>query len=335
VGVWVYTPEKVGRDAGELANGEPIGIAVTNDADALIDLHPDCIVYAASGPQRDTGAVPDYLRFLQAGINVVSTSSTRLVYPPAFDAKWREQLADAAKAGGASLYVSGIEPGFVLDQLPLVLATQSSSIRKIHGYEIGLYDDYPVASVMMDGMGFGRPLDFEPWIAMPGAVIHEWAGGIRLIAEGLGVELQELRQSVDRAPTHRTLEVACGTLEAGTCGAVRTRAIGVVDAREAIVIEHVTRMARDVAPDWPTGEYGVTYRLAIEGEPNIQCEMGCSLADAARSGIRGMVAGAGAMVATAMRVVNAIPYVVAANPGLLSSLDLPLTLPRHAFDVSA
>src|SRR5262249_46625942 len=127
VGVWVYTPEKVGRDAGELANGEPIGIAVTNDADALIDLHPDCIVYAASGPQRDTGAVPDYLRFLQAGINVVSTSSTRLVYPPAFDAKWREQLADAAKAGGASLYVSGIEPGFVLDQLPLVLATQSSS----------------------------------------------------------------------------------------------------------------------------------------------------------------------------------------------------------------
>ena len=334
VGVWVYTPEKVGRDAGELANGEPIGLAVTDDADALLDLHPDCIVYAASGPERDAASVPDYVRFLEAGINVVSTSSTRLIYPPGFDPTWREQLAAAAKAGGASLYVSGIEPGFVLDQLPLVLATQSSSIRSIHGYEIGLYDDYPVAFVMMDGMGFGRPLDFEPLIATPGAVTHEWAGGIRLMADALGVELQELRESVDRLPTHRTLEVACGTLEAGTCGAVRTRAIGVVDGREAIIIEHVTRMAHDVAPDWPTGEYGVTYRVEIEGEPNIRCEMGCSLADAAKAGIRGMVAGAGAMVATAMRVVNAIPYVVAADPGLLSSLDLPLTLPRHAFDVS-
>ena len=59
VGVWVYTPEKVGRDAGELANGEPIGLAVTDDADALLDLHPDCIVYAASGPERDAASVPD------------------------------------------------------------------------------------------------------------------------------------------------------------------------------------------------------------------------------------------------------------------------------------
>ena len=270
VGVWVHTPEKVGKDAGFLANGEPIGLAVTGDADALIDLHPDCIVYAASGPQGDAAAVPDYVRFLEAGINVVSTTSTRAIYPPVYDATWRDPLAEAAKAGGASIYVSGIEPGFALDQLPVVLATQSSSIRRIHSCELGLYDDYPVASVMMDGMGFGRPMDFVPYIAIPGLVL--WEAQIRLMADALGVELESVRQTCERAATDRTLEVACGTLEAGTCGAVRIQCIGVVDGRDAIVVEHVTRMA---ATSHPTGRSAsaLTYRIEIEGEPNIPCEM--------------------------------------------------------------
>ncbi|HXU98454.1 MAG TPA: hypothetical protein VFP03_10170, partial [Jiangellaceae bacterium] len=103
VGVWVHSQDKVGRDAGELAGGEPIGVAATNDADALIDLAPDCVVYAASGPERDAGAVPDYLRLLEAGINVVSTTSTSLVYPPAFySPEWRDQLEAAAKSGNVS-----------------------------------------------------------------------------------------------------------------------------------------------------------------------------------------------------------------------------------------
>jgi hypothetical protein len=331
VGVWVHSPEKAGRDAGELAHGGPIGLAATNDAGALLDLHPDCIVYAASAPERDAAAVPDYLRFLEAGVNVVSTTSTRAINPKGLGPEAYEAMTEAARKGGASFYASGIEPGFAVDQLPLVLATQSSSIRKIHGYEIGLYDDYDNTVVMMDGMGFGRPMDYEPWIGIPGAVVGEWAGQIQLIAEALGVELQELRQSFDRRPTPRKLEVACGTLDAGTCGAVRMRVSGIVDGREAIVIEHVTRMARDLAPDWPRSEHDVAYRVEIEGVPNISCDLALRLDDPAKAGIDGMAAGAGAMVATAMRVVNAVPYVVAAPPGLLTYLDLPLTLPRNAF----
>src|SRR5258705_6445815 len=84
VGVWVHSPEKEGRDVGELAGGAAIGLAATNDADALIALAPDCAVYAASGPERDAGAVPDYVRLLEAGINVVSTTSTTLLYPPSY-----------------------------------------------------------------------------------------------------------------------------------------------------------------------------------------------------------------------------------------------------------
>ena len=115
LGYGCIRPDKVGKDAGELAGGEPLGLAATNDADALIALAPDCVVYAASGPERDGAAVPDYLRLLQAGINVVSTSSTSLVYPPSYFAPdWRDQLEAAAKSGGASFYASGIFPGLRL-----------------------------------------------------------------------------------------------------------------------------------------------------------------------------------------------------------------------------
>src|ERR1700746_128873 len=228
VGVWVHSPEKVGQDSGELAGGDPVGVTATNDADALIALAPDCVVYSASGPERDAAAVRDYVRLLAAGINVVSTSSTSLVYPPAYFAPdWYNQLDAAAKAGGASFYASGIFPGFASDQLALLLTTQSKNIRSITASEVALNDHYPVADVMMDGMGFGRPLDFEPFIALPGIIGVQWGAPIRLIAAGLGVEVEEIRGVLDRVATERDIEVAFGTIPAGSCGAVRTRSAGV------------------------------------------------------------------------------------------------------------
>lgn len=324
VGVWVHSPEKVGRDAGELAGGAPIGIAATDDADALIALRPDCVVYAASGPERDVGAVPDYVRLLEAGIHVVTSTSTGLVFPPVYAEPLRVRLEEAAAAGGASLYASGIFPGFASDQLALVLATQSSRIDRILMWEVSLNDHYPVASVMMDGLGFGRPLDFAPLISLPGVIPAVWQAPIRLIARGLSAELDEVRGRLERCPTRRDIEVAFGTIEAGTCGAVRTTAIGIVDGREAILVEHVIRMARDVAPEWPASDHDATYGVSIEGEPDIDVTMKLGEAE-------GHGAGRSAMMATAMRLVNAVPWVVAAEPGLLSSLDLPLTLPTHAF----
>ena len=175
VGVWVHSPDKVGKDAGELAGGEPMGVAATHDADALIALEPDCVVYAASGPDRDGAAVPDYVRLLAARINVVSTSSTSLVYPPSYFApNWRDELDAAAKSGQVSFYVSGIFPGFASDQLALLMTTQCKSIRRITASEVALNDHYPVADVMMDGMGFGRPLDFEPMLKTPGFIELAW-----------------------------------------------------------------------------------------------------------------------------------------------------------------
>ena len=323
VGVWVHTPDKEGKDAGELAGMEPIGLRATNDVDAILAARPDCVIYAASGPQLDAAAVPDYVRLLDAGVNVVTVTSWSLVYPPAFEAGWRAQLAEAAERGGASLYASGIEPGFAADQLPLVLSTMSNTIRSVRSTEIMLYDLYPVEFVLRDSMGFGLPLDATPLLALPGAQAATWGPSIRLVAAGLGEDVEDVREYFDRVPTDRTLEVACGTIEAGTCGAVRTRTVGVVGGRECIVIEHVNRMAPDLAPEWPTGARGGdgTYTVHIEGDPDI--EMTMTVGDPG-------TATTGAMVATAMRIVNAVPAVVAAPPGLMSSLELPLTTPRHS-----
>ncbi len=323
VGVWVHSPEKDGHDAGELAGIGPIGLAATTDVAAVLAQKPDCVVYAASGPELDAAAVPDYLRLLEAGVNVVTVTSWSLVYPPAFQPAWLAHLQGAAERGGASLYASGIEPGFAADQLPLLLTTMSNTITSIRSSELFLYDRYPVEFILRDVMGFGRPLEDTPMLALDGAQTATWGPSIRLVASGLGLELDGIREYFDRVPTDRTLEVACGTIEAGTCGAVRTQTVGVVDGRERIVIEHVNRMAADLAPEWPAGERDGTYRVIIEGDPDIECTMTVGEPAAAT---------AGAMVATAMRIVNAVPYVVAASPGLVSSLDLPLTLPRHPLD---
>ena len=282
---------------------------------------PDCVVYAASGPERDAGAVPDYLRLLEAGINVVSTSSTSLVYPPAYYSPgWRDQTRGRGEGRKRVVLCVRHLPWF-RHRINWRCCWPRSPRRsqRIKVTEVALNDHYPVADVMMDGMGFGRPLDFEPMLKTPG-LHRNGLEGTDLPDRG-GPRRRGRRGARDRltgASTDRDIEVAFGTITAGTCGAVSTRAAGVVNGREAIVIEHIIRMARDVAPDWLASEFDATYRVDIEGDPDIHCAMKLGAAE-------GHGAGHAAMAATAMRVVNAIPYVVDAPAGLLSSLDMPNT----------
>jgi 2,4-diaminopentanoate dehydrogenase len=259
---------------------------------------------------------------LERGINVVTVSSPGLVFPPAFAASPREQLADAAERGRASLYASGIEPGFAGDQLALTLLTQCDTVRSVRTQELFRYDTYPVTFMMFDVFGFGRPLEYTPLMSSEGAQVGTWGPPVQMVAHALGVELDTIRETYDRRVTERTLEVAAGVIEAGTVGAIRMETIGVVSGRNAIVIEHVNRMADDVAPEWPQGARDGTYRIVVDGTPSLQCEMTVGSE---------LTASADGMIATAMRCVNAIPFVVDAPPGLVSSLDLPLTLPRFAF----
>jgi 2,4-diaminopentanoate dehydrogenase len=322
-GLWVHSPDKVGRDAGEICGGAPVGVTATGDLADIIADRPDCVVYAASGPELDAAALVDYERLLSAGINVVTVTSPGLVYPPAYEGDGRRRLEAAAEQGGATLYASGMEPGFAADQLVLTLLTMSDTVRTVRAQEIFLYDVYPVAFMMREVFGFGQPLEHQPIMAMPGVQSMTWAPPIRMIASAMGVQLDEIRETYDRVLTDRRLDVASGVIEAGTVGAVRFETIGVVDGRDAIVIEHVNRMAADLAPDWPTADRDGTYRIVVDGSPSLECELTLGRGDQNASDE--------GMVGTALRIVNAVPQVCAAPPGLVSSLDLGLTVPEHAF----
>lgn len=326
VGVWVHDPDKVGRDAGELAGIDAIGVDATDDRDALLALRPDCICYAASGESRPRQCIDDLCEMLAAGIHVVTTSVPGLVHPPAFDAEAVARLEKACREGGASLYASGIEPGFAGDALVLALSTMSHRIDSVRTQEIFSYADYPVAFTMFEVFGFGKDPDHRCIMEMPGIQQASWGPPVRMVADHLGARLDGIRETYEKRTSDRRIEVASGVIEPGTVAAVRFETIGVVAGRDAIVIEHVNRVAPDVAPDWPSAERDGTYRILVEGDPSFACEL--TLGTPSSFTQQGMIA-------TTMRIVNAIPYVCAAPPGLLSSMDLPPLLPRHAFDTPA
>ncbi|WP_081287641.1 NAD(P)H-dependent amine dehydrogenase family protein [Mycobacterium asiaticum] len=326
VGVWVHTAEKTGRDVGEIVALGQIGITTTNSLDDIIALRPDCVVYGAASAEMDAAAVRDYVRLLGAGLNVVTTNTPGMMFPNRWIPELAGQVREAALSGGVTIYTSGIEPGFAGDQFAVLLTTLSDTIRSIRAQEIFDYSAYPNKDLMVTAMGFGKPIEFTPLLELEGAQQFAWGPPIGLVAKALGVELDKVTESYERVITPRDLHVACGIIPAGTVGAVRAETTGVVNGQPVITIEHINRMAPDLAPQWATAPNG-TYRLIIEGQPHMQCELRLGTEDTPES------ANDNAMQATAMRVVNAIPYVVDAAPGIATSLDLPITAPLNAIDV--
>ena len=139
---------------------------------------------------------------------------------------------------------------------------------------------------------------------------------------GLGLELDEITQRFECLPAPHDIATPMGTIREGTRAALHFEVMGVVQGEERIVVEHVTRMHDDLAPDWPQSDGG--YEIVIEGVPRLVCrlEMEDEHGDHAVGGV----------VLTATRIVNAIPAVVEAPAGALSALDLPLITGRGLLD---
>lgn len=314
-GLFVSDPAKVGRDAGDLAGlGRSLGVAASGDAAALLALRPDCIVHSAMADDRLAAALADLERFLRAGIDVVSSSPVLLQYPAPDDPLARP-LREAAVAGGASLWVNGVDPGFANDVLPLTLTGISERIDEVRCVEILDYATYHQATVLFDIMGFGGPMDAVPMLLQPGVLTMAWGGVVRQLAAGLGVELDSIEEWYEREPAPEDFEVAAGPVPAGTAAALHFEVRGLRRGRPVIVLEHVTRLRGDLAPGWPQPAGQGCYRVVVEGEPRYTLDLQLLGSDGDHN-----TAG---LKATAMRLVNAVSAVVAAPPGLLTALDLP------------
>ncbi|HEY9263589.1 MAG TPA: diacylglycerol kinase [Mycobacterium sp.] len=327
-GVWVSSQAKVGKDAGELARLDvTTGVTAVDDMDALIATAPECVVYCAMGDIRMREAMADVRRLLEAGINVVGSSPGVLEYPwGVIPDKSIQRMEAAAQLGGASVFVTGVDPGFVTDLLPLALASTCQSIEQIRTMEIADYATYDGATVMFDVMGFGNEIGDLPFLYQPGVLSAAWGVAIRQLAAGMGVELDDIKDSVEQEPAPEDIDVAVGTIKKGTVAAVRFEIEGIVDGRPAIVVEHITRLRGDLRPDWAQpAQEGGSYRVEITGEPSYVMD----ICPTSRNGDHNYAA----ILAAAGRIVNAIPDVVAAAPGIRTTLDLPLVTGKGVYRV--
>lgn len=316
VGLWVHSPDKVGRDVGELIGIEPLGITATNDVDELLALGADCVSYTATADLRPHDAIDDMARILASGANVVSSSVVPLLYPPHVDPMMRAPLEDACTTGGTSCFTSGIDPGWANDLLPLVLTGNCEYIESVRMMEIVNYNTYAQPEVLFGTMGFGQPLDATPLLLVPGVLSFAWGGVVKGIAAALGAEVDELVEVHERLPAPADIDLGFGLVEAGTTAALRFEVQGVINGTTRVVLEHVTRLDDDLAPDWPQPAGHSGYRVIVTGNPNYTVDLQMMGDDGDHN-----TAG---LVGTAARIVNAIPAVCAARPGLLSVTDLPL-----------
>ena len=148
-------------------------------------------------------AMKDVRRILAAGINVVG-SATALQYPwHVVPDQYIAPLEDAAQRAGSSLFITGVDPGFVNDLIPFAFASTCQTVEQVRRMEIADY-----ATVMFDVMGFGKPIDETPLQLQPGLLATAWGSSIRQLAAGLGIDVDEITEAYEREPAPEAFDVA-------------------------------------------------------------------------------------------------------------------------------
>jgi len=326
VGLVVSNPSKVGLDAGALAGLDAVtGVVAGDSLAAALELGPDCVSYCALAETRFFEALEDIKTCLAAGANVVATSPVPLMYPwGLLPDSMIEPYQELCRERGVSLFVTGVDPGWANDILPLAIASTCQSIEQIRCSEIADYASYDGVPVIYEVMGFGRELGDMPMLFQPGMLASAWGISLRQLAAAFGFELDEIRESVEQEPAPRAFDVAAGHIPEGTVAALRFQIIGVAAGQEVLVIDHTTRLDPTLRPDWPQPAHGGgCYRVEITGEPSY-------LVDVTQDSAHGdhndasIASGVG-------RMINAIPSVVAGESRILTLLDLPLNTAKGVF----
>jgi hypothetical protein len=313
-GCYAWSADKVGVDVGELCGLAPLGVTATDDVDALLALKPDVVVYNPMWPSTD-----EIVRILEAGVNVVSTAAFINGKGNPAD---RERMLAACDKGGASMFGTGISPGFV-ELMGIATANICDRIDKItidEASDTTLYDS-PATELPC---GFGRPIDDPelPGMAAQGTAVFGEA--VAMVADALGVDLDDIVCQAEYASATEDVVMESWTIPAGHVAGVHASWQGRVGDRTVVELNVRWRKGSALVPDWPIKEGHV---IRIDGRPTVTATLeylpppdfeATTFADF-------MVLG---MIMTAMPAINAIPYVVAAPPGIVTYTDLPLPLPR-------
>lgn len=315
--------DKAGRDAATFAKLDaPTGVEATTDVDAAL-ARCDAVAYMSSGDVRPEEAIAEIERCLRAGKQVVTPSLYSLYDPASAPAEWVERLTDAAVAGNSALLVSGVDPGWGNDALAVIAAGLCTRIRTIRCQEIFDYSTYNQPHSVRVLCGFGGSMDETPMMLLPSIPTMVWGGNVRLIGRGLGLEIDEITETVERLPLTETVDNVMGRFEAGTQGAFRLQVIGWADGVERVVIEHITRIDPGCAPDWPQPDEGVgDHRVIVDGDPQLSIVV--------RADVPGGTRADGGNTTAANRLLAAIDWLATQKPGIYDGLDVPLHPPLPA-----
>ena len=308
---------KVGKDVADILGLEsPTGITATDDVDALLALRPDCVVY---NPKWNS--VEEMALILSAGVNIVATAG--FITGHCLGENQRERLLSACQSGGASIFGSGMNPGFanLLGVVATGICDEVTKVSVLESVDSTGYDS-PETEIPV---GFGRPIDDPalPDMARKGTAVFEDV--VRLTATALGIELDDVRCESEFAQTTADLDLGSWKIDAGCVAGIAASWQGIVDDTVVVELRVRWRKGETLEPDWQV-EHG--YIVDVVGQPSAHMKYevwpspdfkGETLADF-------MVLG---MVATAMPAVHAIPAVCAARPGIVTYLDIPLIAARN------
>jgi hypothetical protein len=303
VGVFAFSADKVGKDVGELCDLDgPLGVQATNDIDEIIALKPDCVIYMPLHPDVD-----HLERLLRAGINVATTA--HFMTGRAYGEEAKERLQAAALEGGASLFGSGINPGYVQQ-----LAATASNICRSASY-VSILESFDIGpwagDANQDELGWGRPAGDPGHAADVEKATIPFGDACEALAGMLGLSVDKVRCDVEFAYATKDLDIPGREVRAGSVAGIWARWIGSVSGLDVVECAVRWTITPDIEPAWQTD---MAYQIEIQGYPNVTLRAEV-LPEFGSMSMDEMV-GMGSVI-TAMPVVNALPAIVAAPPGIV------------------
>jgi hypothetical protein len=310
VGVRVYDPAKDGVDAGELCGEGAVGVTATRDPAAIRGLDADCVLHMPRALELD-----EVVALLERGTNVVSTRGELFAGAHRLGDD-RQRLVDACAGGDASIYATGSSPGFITDALPFTLLSMQRRVDLVEIDEFANLSQRHSPHLLFELMGFGRTLDsYNP--ARAAHLLGEFGPPLGVLAEAAGQPVDDWQCAGEVAAARQRTTIAAGDIEAGTVAAQRTTMTGLRDGKDVVRMRVNWYCTDDIEPAWDLRATG--WRVQVHGDAALDVEIAFPVA------LEEL--GEFTPALTANRPVNAIPFVCAAPPGILSTADLPPITP--------
>lgn len=307
VGCYAHSPDKVGKDVGDLCGLPPLGILATNDIDALLRLSPDVVCYMPLLPNID-----EMEKILASGCDIVSTAYFITGTQFGFEAKQR--LLAACETGRSSIYGSGVNPGHA-NMIALVASAGAARIDRISVLESVDATPYESAGTWT-AIGFGMRVDDPEAPPLAERAMPSFKEAVEMMANALAIEVDEIRFDVEYAAATEDVDLGYMRIGKDCIAGMRCCWSARVNGKPIIELKVAWKLGTKLKPDWPVVE---GWLIEIDGAPNIRCLYQQT------GGTKDFDPG----TLTAMPAIHAIPHVVAAPPGIVTADQLRLIVGAH------